>query len=200
METTVKIRSNSRALKLIVLTSVFCCLGIISLTLHVSPLKFLEILADFAAHHYLVAGFSFLLLATISLQLYYKSKEKTGGLISGNITRSTRRKIAIANWQKRSRIRALSDQSTYIGKEKISTLTFQAGDVLQSELNRRERFESLQKALSLGNLYKQKVIICFKAANTLQHTLGTVWQLDENFVSLKGGAVIPVQRIIKLEI
>lgn len=200
METTVNIKSNSKGLILIALASIFCCLGIISLILHISPLTIFEALADFAVHHYFLAGFLFLLLAMVCLKFYSKSNEHIKSYISGGISRAARRRAAIANMKKRINISSCIDKSTYIRKEKVTSLKFKSEDVLQTPQERQIRFETLKRALSLGNLYKQKVIISFKAQDDLNHTLGTVWHADEHHVSLKGGATIPVNRILKIEI
>lgn len=200
METTVNIKSKPAAVGRIALASLFCCLGVICLVVHVSPAATFGVLADFAVHHYFLAGFICLLIAGVCLKSYLSINARAGASRPERSVRVTRRSVAIANMKKRAWIASRINESIYVRKEKIEALRFRPEEVLQSADARRHRFETLQKALSLGNVYRQKVIICFMADTTVHHTLGTVWYADEQHVSLKGGATLPVNRILKVEI
>jgi uncharacterized protein (UPF0248 family) len=66
--------------------------------------------------------------------------------------------------------------------------------------SRKIRMYDLEKALSLGNLYRQKVTIVYALRNgDLQQVQTTVWSVGEQYVILKGGITIPVHSILKVE-
>jgi hypothetical protein len=65
---------------------------------------------------------------------------------------------------------------------------------------RQKRLNSLNRALSLGNLFRGKVNIVFMTSSgLLQQVETTVWSLSEDFILLKGGIFIPVKAILDLE-
>lgn len=201
METTLNKPNSIRNIKLIAVASVFGCMGLICFILHVSPLKILEELANFAAHHYFFAGFVFLVICVVSLKFYFK--QNPAELTTGNpakVSRAAKRRALFARFRMRIGINHPAEESQYVKKEKIKDLRFSIEELLPTKEERANRNILLQKAMSLGNLSKQKVIICFKDTESAKHTIGTVWYADENHVSLKGGATIPVQCIYKVEI
>jgi hypothetical protein len=87
----------------------------------------------------------------------------------------------------------------FIEKEKAGLLTFPQFDVLQSfdEITQREK--DLNSALTLGNLHKQKIKIFFQDIISKKHIETTIWQVNSTHISLKGGMVIPVKSIYKIE-
>lgn len=200
METVVNKTLTERNAKLVALGAVLGCLGIVCIILHISPVMILEALKEFAKHHYFLAGFIFLILSLVCLKFYFKKNEETGLQISRKKSRVMKRRILLSNLRRSIGFIGDPGQSLYIKKEKITSLKFSNNEVLPSREDQELRKEVLQKARVLGNLYKQKVIICFKDNDSSKHTLATIWHTDDEHVSLKGGATIPVKRIYKIEI
>ncbi len=87
-----------------------------------------------------------------------------------------------------------------VEKEVISTFHFPEGDVLSKEADKKNLKRELDRAISLGNIEHLKVKIYFaddqgdKVVNT------TIWAITDNAILLKQNVVIPIRRIIKLEI
>lgn len=200
METTISKTQIERNTKLIAIGAFFGCIGIICFILHLSPSAILEKLADFAAHHYFLAGFIFLIISLASLKFYYTKNQDEAVRISRGKSRALKRRILLASFKRKIGFARDSENSLYVKKEGIVSLKFNNEEVLASKQDQENRSEVLKKARVLGNLYKQKVIICFKDNVNTKHTLATVWHADEEHVSLKGGATIPVKRILKIEI
>ena len=85
-------------------------------------------------------------------------------------------------------------------KESVHQQMFAPYDVLQDSRLRAERKLQIQKATALGNVYQHKVkIICQMADGQVGQIITTIWQSDDNHVSLKGGRTIPVSAILRIE-
>ncbi|MCS6967985.1 MAG: hypothetical protein RMJ44_05480 [Cytophagales bacterium] len=89
---------------------------------------------------------------------------------------------------------------TNLPKEAITHQLFPPYDVLQDPRARSERKMQIQKATALGNIYHHKVkIICQTADGRLVQIVTTIWQSDDKYISLKGGRVIPISAILRIE-
>lgn len=87
-----------------------------------------------------------------------------------------------------------------VQKEQLNTVRFQKIDVLADSPARLTRLSNLNRALSLGNLFRGKVNIIFMTSSgLLQQVETTVWSMSEDFILLKGGNFIPVKAILELE-
>jgi hypothetical protein len=87
-----------------------------------------------------------------------------------------------------------------ISKEQISSLQFSKKEVLSTADELSKRTASLHRAQTLGNLLQSKVKLTFETANgSLCQVETTVWAVGNDFVSLKGGIVIPVNAIHKVD-
>lgn len=90
---------------------------------------------------------------------------------------------------------AQSTNSNYIAKEKIENLVFGNTDVLLDESLKTTRERKLKRAEKLGNSFKTKAKILFKSLEGIHKVETTVWATTEQFVSLKGGILIPIHCI-----
>lgn len=89
---------------------------------------------------------------------------------------------------------------TLIEKEEVSSLAFPADEVLRKEREIVERNEQMKKAIALGNLEHQKVKIYFEDAQGCKCVHTTIWAVTDKAIVLKQNSVIPIHRIVKLEI
>ena len=64
----------------------------------------------------------------------------------------------------------------------------------------KKRLRLLQLARRLGNAFKCKVKITFCAAHNMYEVNTTVWHVSENYVSFKGGIVMPVACIDRIKL
>lgn len=200
METAVCKTQNEGSVKLIAIAAILGCIGTLCIILHTSPIEILKKLADFAAHHYFLAGFVFLIISLVCLKFYYGKNEDAVMRISQRKSRAMKRRIFLANLKVKAGFISNPEESLYIKKERITAIKFNNVEVLESKSDQYNRKEVLQKARVLGDLYKQKVIISFKDNDSSKHTLATVWHTDDEHVSLIGGVTIPVKRVYKIEI
>ena len=87
-----------------------------------------------------------------------------------------------------------------VPKENVGQLKFCKEDVLNDNISRKWRKYDLERALSLGNLYHQKVTMVYKLrTGELQQVETTVWAVGEEYIILKGGVTIPVHAIMSIE-
>lgn len=92
-------------------------------------------------------------------------------------------------------------QSTKLDKLQLTNLSFSKTDVLNDNTDRFIRNFELNRALRLGNTYKQSVRIYFiNALGEHLETEGTVWAVTEKYVMLKGGNTIPIRAIRKVDL
>ncbi|MDH7448321.1 hypothetical protein [Aquimarina sp. 2201CG14-23] len=85
-----------------------------------------------------------------------------------------------------------------IEKEQIKFLTFPKEDVLNKRKDQIDRILELQRALSLGNLERQKVKIVFVDNKGLKKVETTIWGITDREVILKQSTIIPLERIISI--
>jgi hypothetical protein len=87
-----------------------------------------------------------------------------------------------------------------ITKEQISNFQFSKKDVLSSKEDQKLRMADLQRAQTLGNLLQSKVKLTFESAEGIFYQVETtVWAVGNDYVSLKGGKVIPIISIHKVD-
>lgn len=95
----------------------------------------------------------------------------------------------------------MSTETKYqvIDKEAVSNLRFPEEDVLSDAEAIKARYADLQRALSLGNLEHSKIKIYFADDTSAKMVDTTVWGLTDKRVILKQGAVIPINRVLKVK-
>lgn len=85
---------------------------------------------------------------------------------------------------------------TRIDKSQLASITF--GKNYNSEEGSLSVLRyNLQRALRLGNLYKNHVRIQFyNESGHYMETEATIWAVTEKYVMIKGGTVIPIDSIV----
>lgn len=87
-----------------------------------------------------------------------------------------------------------------VEKESVEGMHFPAEEILRSDREKKLRQEGLDRANALGNLehYKVKIYFADEVGEKLVHT--TIWGVTDQAVLLKQNVILPIHRIIKLEI
>jgi len=171
--------------------------------LHISPQQVANYLADFAKHHYLIAGFICLVISVVllsSIETIVKESNPSKMIQAGTTRRSRRKKmrVMVSNIAKTIHPHSTESGSQLVDKSHILANGIHPTETLTDATAKFNRMTELKNALSLGNLYKQKVIIYFMDGPVKKHTVATIWHVDEENVCLKGGAVLPVKSIYKI--
>lgn len=83
----------------------------------------------------------------------------------------------------------------------LKNVLFAKEDVLKKDVEATAiRKYKLRRALILGNLYKHKVNIKFRTLEGMtKRVVASVWALGEEYISLKGGANIPIKSVEEVE-
>lgn len=85
-------------------------------------------------------------------------------------------------------------------KEFLYTLKFPDEDVIKNQQEKELRLHSINRAMRLGNVVKNKVRIYFKdSLDRVIFVYTTVWGVTKNDVILKKGVTLPIKRIIHVD-
>lgn len=87
-----------------------------------------------------------------------------------------------------------------IEKEEIPKVKFVSYEVLNDKAEKEERRQQIEKAMLLGNSSKGKSKIFFMSEDGLLEVETTVWAASDDVVTLKGGVMIPVHCIEKVDL
>lgn len=94
----------------------------------------------------------------------------------------------------------LSPQTTLIEKELIAGLHFPQEPVAISDEQRKAIRAKLLEATKLGNTHHSKSRITFHDDEGLKAVDTTIWTFDQDSIVLKYGMVIPLARVVSIEI
>lgn len=94
------------------------------------------------------------------------------------------------------------ENSEYIlvEKEAVSAMHFPKEDILTKESEIKARKAAIERAITLGNLEHYKVKVYFSDDAGKKYVDTTIWAVTDSAVVLKQNTVLPIHRIIKLEI
>jgi hypothetical protein len=86
-------------------------------------------------------------------------------------------------------------------KEELGQFKFSTEDVLLNDTGARQsRAYNLLRAERLGNAFHGKVRIFFNTQDAAERTVETtVWAATDDYVILKGGVILPVRAISRVE-
>jgi hypothetical protein len=87
-----------------------------------------------------------------------------------------------------------------ITKEEVPALHFPAEPVHLSPEHRALRDANISKAAQLGNLEHTKCRIVFRDSVGMKVVETTVWAFDAASIVLKKGVVIPIARVIEVDL
>lgn len=88
-----------------------------------------------------------------------------------------------------------------ITPEDVKAVHFTRSEVLRAEEERRARIEKLLKAVVLSNCEHQDVGIVIKlASGEVIETFCDLVDFADDFVMIKGGAIIPLKAIVDVEL
>ena len=82
-----------------------------------------------------------------------------------------------------------------VSKESIADMNFPSEDVLQTADAIQTRKTDLERATTLGNVEQNKTKIIFEDIDGLKQVETTIWATTDKRIVLKGGVVIPINRI-----
>jgi len=87
-----------------------------------------------------------------------------------------------------------------IENETISSLTFPSEGIPMERQQQINLAFMLETAVKLGNSYKEKIRIVFRDDEGLKMVETTVWQATLKHIVLKGGTIIPFNRVTAVQL
>lgn len=95
----------------------------------------------------------------------------------------------------------MNSEYKLVEKEDVANFHFPKEEVQISDSEKKALKKQLQSANTLGNAeHHHKVKIYFIDDETNKVVYTTIWGLTESHILLKQNVLIPIQRIVKLEI
>lgn len=186
------------------LTSLCLIVLLFSILFHITPLKMMTIVADFAAHHYFLVGFFALLFFFVGMKAYFANAEEINGL------RNERHKyMSIKLKQRRTRIQNFKNgialkihalKNRINRSERNLIVKYPSTDVLVSDEEAKIRQQDLNHAMKLGNTFKQNVKLYYKESNLHKCIETAILFVSNEHVTIRGGVVLPIRSIYKVEI
>ncbi len=197
--------SNSKTKALLGVMAIIAAIVFITcIILHTNPFAITNYIIDFTIHHYFLMAFISLIVIIFCIKIYTtiddELKRKFNTKYNIGYTRDNRKNKKIQLIKKLIRFKTSKRTSYPIDKEKIKDLKFLKEEVLETKEELEHRDEQLQKAMKLGNIEKYKVRIYFKDSESNKNVETTIWNVDSSSLTLKGGIVIPICSIYKIEI
>ncbi|MEY3417554.1 MAG: hypothetical protein RL060_1666 [Bacteroidota bacterium] len=93
-----------------------------------------------------------------------------------------------------------ANQVTIVQKEDLIDFKYAKKDVLVDVAKQRLRSIYMKKAEMLGNSYKGKVKLTFVSEDEQFFAVETtIWAVNEEYISLKGGVNIPTKAVCEIE-
>ncbi|MEM9340130.1 MAG: hypothetical protein AAGA66_15455 [Bacteroidota bacterium] len=88
-----------------------------------------------------------------------------------------------------------------IDKSTLRNMPFKTREILVDKDDIQRRLDDLNRAMLLGNLFKETVRLQFQNSRSEpMETEATVWSVTEKNVILKGGLTIPIHSISKVRL
>jgi hypothetical protein len=87
------------------------------------------------------------------------------------------------------------DTIIVIEKETIEKLNFPEQEVLLSQEDINHRQYEAERAMKLGNYFKDKVKIVFEDSEGMKMVETTIWGVTDRRLLLKRGLVLPIYRV-----
>lgn len=203
MKTSRKISIINKQNKILLIVSVIpITIFVLSIIFHVTPLRLLTIVSDFAVHHYFVSGFLAIVAFSIIMRAFFNNNKKISDLQSEEILASQlkvrKRRARLQKFKNNISIK-LSALKVRFNKN-VLNVKYSENDVLTSHDEIKLRQHDLINAMKLGNSFKQSVKLYYKESNLNRCVEAAILFVSNEHVTLRGGDVLPIKSIYKVEI
>ncbi|MBL7935377.1 MAG: hypothetical protein JNM51_06175 [Bacteroidia bacterium] len=205
MKTSKKISNMNRYNRIILMLSVIpITIFILSILFHITPLGLLDIVSEFAVHHYFLSGFLAVIAFSICMRAFLYNNDKITQLQNDKRIASqlkiNRRKARIQKFKNNIALKLFALRNRLQKKEIKNSNKYHEKDVLASQEEVQIRQYDLMYAMKLGNSFKQSVKLYYKESNLNKRIESAILFVSNEHVTLKGGYVLPIKSIYKVEI
>jgi uncharacterized membrane protein len=205
MKTSKKISNLNKLNKvLLVISVILITVFILSILFHVTPLGLLNIVSEFAVHHYFLSGFLAIVAFSICMRAFSYNNDKITHLQNEKKTayqlKVNRRRARIQKFKNNIALKLFALKNRFQKKEINSINKYNEKDVLTTQEEVQIRQYDLMYAMKLGNSFKQSVKLYYKESNLNKRIESAILFVSNEHVTLKGGYVLPIKSIYKVEI
>lgn len=205
MKTSKKIKVLNGKNKIVVFISIIALLILMcSIVFHMSPLKMYGLLSDFAVHHYFLFGFIALAVFFICLKTYFSNQDEIKDLKNEkNLlfkNKNRERKQRIQKFKNSIALKILSLKNRVNQKDVLVNKKYNVNDVLLSHEEMLLRQQNLSHAMKLGVSFKQNVKVYYRESNLHKCIETAILFVSNEHVTIRGGDVLPIRSIYKVEI
>jgi hypothetical protein len=167
MKTSRKIALLNRRNRILLSLSIIGLLLVLaSIAFHLTPLRMLSIVSDFAVHHYFLTAFFALIVFSLSMKNYASNKNEINELKSEKSrvlkVKLTERRLRIQRFKNKIALKLLLLKNKVTHKEGHLIEKYSAKDVLLSQEEVIIRQQDLTQAMKLGNSFKQNVKLYYR--------------------------------------
>ena len=195
---------NNRNKIIIGLTSFALLVLMFSVLFHITPLKMITMVADFATHHYFLVGFFALLSFFIGVKSYFTNTEEIDALRNEKqknlLFKQKQRRQRIQNFRTNIALKIKALKSRITRQEPVLISKYSPSDVLVSREETKIRQQDLNHAMKLGNTFRQNVKLYYKESNLHKCIETAILYVNNDHVTIRGGIVLPIRSIYKVEI
>jgi uncharacterized protein (UPF0248 family) len=94
----------------------------------------------------------------------------------------------------------LTSTPCLVVKEDVPNLHFPSAQIFRTPTALNELKRKLKRATALGNLHRSKIKIIFEDSEGQKQVETTIWATGEKNIVLKRGTVIPIHRIVDVQL
>jgi uncharacterized membrane protein len=204
MKTSKKIALLNRRNRIILSISIIGLLFVLTfIVFHLTPLRMLSILSDFAVHHYFLTTFFTVVVFLVSMRNYASNQDEIDDLKNEKNrlakVKLKERRQRIQRFKNRIALKLLLLKNKVTHKEDHLIAKYSAKDVLLSQEEVMLRQQDLTHAMKLGNSFKQNVKLYYKESNLHKCVETAILFVNSEHVTIRGGVVLPIRSIYKVE-
>ena len=89
---------------------------------------------------------------------------------------------------------------TLIEKENVVNLLFPKNPLDKSQEDMNMLIQKLRRSMVLGNIHRTKMRIIFEDSEGLKEVRTTIWAVGDKNIVLKKGVVIPINRVVDVNL
>lgn len=204
MNTNLELDNSKKRLIFMLSFGLACGLFLVLLTKLNHPVHLaIQELVSYSAQHYFISGFVLLLICVLVLRAFVvpnPTRPREKNVLINRRTRTQKRLYRLFL----QRIRLIKElkkrNEPAIQSKPVNTIDADNFEVLNDELQIRQREKDLKLAMAMCKKNNHEVKLTFNYMGLTRTKNTTLWHYDEKYVMLKGGIVLPVNSIYKIEL
>lgn len=203
MNTNLELANNKKRLIFLLSFGLACGLLFVFITKQKHEIQLaIQEIVSYSAQHYFISGFILLLVGVLALRTFVapnRTRPRVKNFLVNRKARTQKRLYRLF-LQRIQLLKELKKRSEPAIKSKtVNTIDVDNFEVLNNENQIRQREKDLKLAMSLCLSKDHEVKLTFNYMGLKRTRYTKLWHYDTKYVMLKGGIVLPVKSIYKIE-